>query len=194
MKNIYRYHEASDNNEMDACCEHEHGHEGKHEHEHGSCCGHKHEHEGEHDHEHGSCCGHKHEHEEEHDHEPGSCCGHKHEHEHDHEHGSCCGHHHHEIEDEEDFDNDPMVQIIDEETGETFDFFIGDEFEHEDQLYYVLVPAEEEPSVYVIGKVIIEDDEAFIETLTDEENDVVYDVYDQILADYFADEELNEEA
>ena len=82
-----------------------------------------------------------------------------------------------------------MVQIIDDETGETFDFFIGDEFEYNEQLYYVLVPAEEEPSIYVIGKVIFEDGESFIETLTDEENEIVYDEYDRILADYFSESE-----
>ncbi len=116
-----------------------------------------------------------------HEHHDENCgCGHDH---HDH------GEHNHEL-----MEGDPVIQIVDEETGEAYDFFIGDEFEYEDQLYYALVPAaDDEELVYVIARVIEEDGEAYIETLSDEENEEIYDAYDQILEEYFEDEDLDDE-
>lgn len=106
-----------------------------------------------------------------------------------------CGHDHEcETEHDELMEEDPIIQIVDEETGESYDFFIGDEFEHNGQLYYALVPASEddqEELVYVIGKVIEEDGEAYIETLSDEENEEVYAAYDKILEEYFEDENFD---
>lgn len=111
-----------------------------------------------------------------------------HHHNHDAECG--CGHDHDFMDEDVDF-GDSIIQIEDEETGETFDFSIADEFEYEDQLYYVLVPVSDDPEdemVYVIARAVEENGEHYIETLSDEENETVYEVYDQILEDAFAEE------
>ena len=90
-------------------------------------------------------------------------------------------------------DEDMIIQIVDPDSGETFDFYLGDEFDYEDNLYYVLIPIDEaKDPVYAITRVVEEDGEAFVETLTDEENEVIYEVYNKILEDYFANEDLEE--
>ncbi len=120
-------------------------------------------------------------------------CGHNHNCGDDHgcgNHGGC-SHDHDEL-----LEEDPIIQIVDEETGETYDFFIGDEFEHDGQLYYALVPVaedEDEELVYVIGRVVEEDGDAFIETLSDEENEEIYEAYDKILEEYFENEDFDDE-
>ncbi|MDI9489760.1 MAG: DUF1292 domain-containing protein [Clostridiaceae bacterium] len=83
---------------------------------------------------------------------------------------------------------DAIIEIVDPDTDEVYQFYLGDEFDYEGQFYYVLVTIEDDP-VYVIARVIEQDGESYIETLTDEENDELYDVYDKILEEAFEDEE-----
>lgn len=114
---------------------------------------------------------------------------------HQHDENCGCGEHHHEHELEDSFDDESLIQIEDEETGEVFDFYMADEFEHKDDLYYVLVPVseEDEDMVYVIARVVEEDGESYIETLSDEENEELYDVYDQILDEAFMEDSDDED-
>lgn len=84
--------------------------------------------------------------------------------------------------------DDAIIEIVDPDTDEVYQFYLGDEFDHDGQFYYVLVTIEDDP-VYVIARVIEQDGESYIETLTDEENDELYDVYDKILEEAFEDEE-----
>ena len=93
-------------------------------------------------------------------------------HDHDHDHES----------------DDAIIEIIDPETDEVYEFYLGDEFDYQNELYYVLVTIEDEP-VYVIARVVEQDGESYLETLTDEENEELYDVYDKILEEAFEDEE-----
>ncbi len=113
-----------------------------------------------------------------------------------HQHDEDCGcgeHHEHDHDmDDEFFEEDALIQIEDEETGEVFDFYMADEFDYKDDLYYVLVPVsddEDSELVYVIARVVEEDGESYIETLSDEENEELYDVYDQILEESFSEED-----
>lgn len=110
------------------------------------------------------------------------------------DHGSCgcgCGcDHYHEHEEED----DPVLEIVDPETGEKFNFYFADEFEFEGNDYCVLVTMDEENPEYVIGR-MVEDEkgESFVETLSDDENDAVYRAYEELLEEYFEEEEEAEE-
>lgn len=117
------------------------------------------------------------------------CCGHNHDHhhDHDHDHDHCCH-------DDMELEEDPIIEIVDPDTGEKFEFYYTDEFEHEDKNYAVLVTMDEENPSYVIGRIVEgEDGESYIETLDDEEGEAVYEAYEKLLAEYFEDLEEEDE-
>ncbi|HHU53655.1 MAG TPA: hypothetical protein GXZ43_06245 [Clostridiaceae bacterium] len=114
--------------------------------------------------------------------------------------GCACGHDHNhddnsdyteydEYDEEHEFDEDAIIELVDPETDEIYQFYLGDEFDYQGDLYYVLVTVDEDDPVYVIARVVEQDGEAYIETLNDEENEVIYEVYDKILEEIFEDEE-----
>ena len=94
---------------------------------------------------------------------------HTHEHNHSHDHG-----HDHEHENQ-------LVQLLDEEGNET-EFEIVISFEHEDVEYAVLYPVDgstgEEALIF---KVTQDGEESIFENLTDEEFDVITDVYYELM-------------
>lgn len=105
-----------------------------------------------------------------------------------------CGHHNHdhEADDEldDDFDEDITVEIEDPDTGETFEFYMADQFEFEGQTYAVLVNEGKDEDEYVIGRMVDGDDgDAYIETLGEDEEDAIYDAYEEILEEYFNEED-----
>lgn len=107
--------------------------------------------------------------------------------------GEDCTHEH----SEELFDENSMIEIVDPESGETYQFYYADEFELDGENYCVLVTDDEENPEYVIGR-LVEDEsgESFVETLGEGEDDAVYDAYEAILAEEFdedEDEEKNED-
>lgn len=86
------------------------------------------------------------------------------------------------------------LQIQDPDTGELFDFILADQFEYEDQAYAVLLPDEEDPEEYFIVRIGEDaEDDSFVETLSEEEAEEVYDAYDKILEDFFAEEDFEDE-
>lgn len=86
--------------------------------------------------------------------------------------------------------SDPVLEIEDPETGETFSFLIADEFELEDDVYYVLVEDNEEAEEYFIVRLEEDEDgEAYVATLEEDEADSIYEAYDLILDEYFEDED-----
>ena len=110
-----------------------------------------------------------------------------------------CGRHahdHDELDDEllDDFDEDITVEIEDPDTGETFEFYMADQFEFEGQTYAVLVNEGQDEDEYVIGRMIDGDDgDAYIETLGEEEEDAIYDAYEEILEEYFNEQDDEED-
>ncbi|NLM19676.1 MAG: hypothetical protein GX217_06600 [Clostridiaceae bacterium] len=93
-----------------------------------------------------------------------------------------------EYDEGDEFEEDMMIEIVDPETNEVYQFYLGDEFDYQDDLYYVLVTVDDDP-VFVIARVVEQDGEIYIETLEDEENEEIYEVYDKILEETFEDEE-----
>lgn len=79
---------------------------------------------------------------------------------------------------EEEFVN--IIPLIDEETGEEFQFEIIDEATIDGQLYYALVPVDEEVDECIILKVFEDGDDTRFETVDDD------DEFDKV-ADYFND-------
>lgn len=116
----------------------------------------------------------------------GCACGHDHD---------DCNHHddgvdyddYDEFDEDDESDEDVMIEIVDPETDEIYQFYLGDEFDYQDDLYYVLVTVDDDP-VFVIARVVEQDGEIYIETLEDEENEEIYEVYDKILEEIFEDE------
>ncbi len=81
-----------------------------------------------------------------------------------------------------------VIEIVDEETGESYLFYLVDEFDFKDNLYSVLM-TQEEPYEYIIARVDMEDDESYLVSLEEDEEDAVYDYYEEIL-----DKAMEEEA
>ncbi|MDD7401374.1 MAG: DUF1292 domain-containing protein [Eubacteriales bacterium] len=91
-------------------------------------------------------------------------------------------------------ESDPILELEDPETGEIHSFFLADQFDFEDEDYAVLVPDDEEADEYFIARMgFDENDEAYIETLAEDEVDKIYDAYEQILDEFFADDDDEDE-
>lgn len=97
---------------------------------------------------------------------------------HEHQEDDCCHGH-----GEQDF-----VTMVDEETGEEFQFAIVDDFEFENNIYCVLLTNDEEPEALIVRLVEDEEGEHFM-SLEEEEYERVFAFYDSILAEDEAQEE-----
>ncbi|MGB4610459.1 MAG: DUF1292 domain-containing protein [Saccharofermentanales bacterium] len=118
----------------------------------------------------------------------GCACGHDHNHNHT---GDCSEYDEFDGYDEDEdyeFDEDAIIEIIDPDTDEIYQFYLGDEFDYQGDLYYVLITVDDDP-VYVIARVVEQDGEVYLETLNDDENEKIYEVYDKILEEIFENEE-----
>ena len=101
-----------------------------------------------------------------------------------------CDHDHDHFADDDIEESDPILELEDPDTGETFSFFLADQFDFEDEEYAVLVPDDEDAEEYFIARMGFDDnDEAYIETLADDEIDKIYDAYEQILDEFFEEDE-----
>ncbi len=87
-----------------------------------------------------------------------------------------------------DFDKNPeleeelvnIIPLVDEETGEEFQFEIIDDADIDGQRYLALVPVEEEVDEFIVLKVIEDGDDTRLETIDDD------DEFDKV-ADFFND-------
>lgn len=111
----------------------------------------------------------------------GCGCGcHHHDHDHDHEH--------------QEGELESLVTMVDEETGEEFQFSIVDDFDFEGEMYCVLLTLEEEPQALFVKVVSSEDGEGdYFMSLEDEEADRVAEAYQRILDEMEYDEEDEQE-
>ncbi len=113
------------------------------------------------------------------------------EHNFDHGHGKCnCPEHQHPETEEmtaKDLisEAEDIIQLVDDATGETYDFAIADDFEYKGKKYIVLLTLADEPE-YVIAAEVEEDGEMMIESLSPEEEEDVYAEYMRLLTEEFA--------
>ena len=73
------------------------------------------------------------------------------------------------INEEEDFGEDPVLTLTDEETGEEKDFALLARLTMDEKLYYALVPADEESDEYVILRVTEDGDDILLESIDDDD-------------------------
>lgn len=106
----------------------------------------------------------------------GCGCGCEHEHDHDH--------------DEEVELGECIVTMVDEETGEEYQFAIVDDFDFEGEMYSVLMTLDEEPESLIV-KVVSDSEEGgdYFMSLEDEEYDRVAEEYQRILEETAAEED-----
>ena len=70
---------------------------------------------------------------------------------------------------EEDLEEVDIITLTDEETGEEKDFALIARAELDGQLYFALVPADEESDEYVILKVFEDGDDIILESIDDDD-------------------------
>lgn len=105
---------------------------------------------------------------------------HDHDHAHDHEHGHDHDHHDHG-EEGLDFSDAATVTMVDEETGEEFEFYIVDDFDFEGEVFCVLVTVdEEEPEAVFVRVVTMEDGTEGFTTLEEDEFERVAEEYERL--------------
>lgn len=106
----------------------------------------------------------------------GCACGCGHDHGED-AGGACgCGHDH-------DGDDNALVTMVDEETGEEYTFEMVDSFELEGETYCLLATVEDEPEAVFVKVVTMEDGTEGLMSLDDEEFDRVAEAYDLMIED-----------
>jgi uncharacterized protein YrzB (UPF0473 family) len=97
---------------------------------------------------------------------------------------------------EHDFEDEQTLVMVDEETGVEYTFEIVDHFSFNGEMYTVLVTEEDEDgeAVWVIVRLASDEDgELAFETLTEDEEDSVYEEYERILAEEIDDEDDGDE-
>ena len=82
---------------------------------------------------------------------------------------------------EEELDEN-IITLTDEDTGEEQDFEIWAQATIDEQLYYALVPVEDDGNEYVILKATIDGDEIIFETIDDDDEfEKVEDYFNDLL-------------
>lgn len=83
----------------------------------------------------------------------------------------------------ESIDKDSIVTLVDEETGESFEFAIVDEFDFNDKKYCVLITLDQEPEMVICEECENEAGEIEVLSLSEDEEDAIYDYYDSLFDD-----------
>ncbi|HHX37183.1 MAG TPA: DUF1292 domain-containing protein [Clostridiaceae bacterium] len=91
----------------------------------------------------------------------------------------------------EEFDGELIkITMVDEDTGEEYEFIQVDEFEFEDNLYCLLLPLEDEELGAVFVRVAeTEDGSETLVSLEEDEFDRVFEEYDRLCEEFDYDEE-----
>lgn len=80
---------------------------------------------------------------------------------------------------EEDFEE--IVTVVDEETGESFDFYVACNFDFNEELYYVLVSLDDnDPVALFAKKVSLENGEIGFETVDEENFPMIAEEYERL--------------
>lgn len=95
-------------------------------------------------------------------------------------------------------ENDRMIEIADEETGEKRKAYVDQTFQFNGNTYVVLIidsedEEDEEDSYYYIMRFVDKGDEVLLENLVGKEADVIYDYYDKLCEELYGDDEESED-
>ena len=91
-------------------------------------------------------------------------------------------------------DEDAIIELVDPDSGETFEFYYADNFDFKGESFCVLVTMDEDEPEYLIARLVDDPSgDVMVETLTEEDDiDAIYEAYDALLEEFF-DEEGEEE-
>ncbi len=103
-----------------------------------------------------------------------------------------CGHDHGDLTDEE---GEALITMVDQDSGEEFQFILADEFDFEDEVYCLLLTVDEEdPSAIFVRVETMEDGSEGFVSLEDDEFDRVAEEYDRLCeAEVLAAEDTEEQ-
>ena len=100
-------------------------------------------------------------------------------------------------------ENDRMIEIADEETGEKRKAYVDQTFQFNGKTYVVLIidsdeesedaEGEETDSYYYIMRFVDKGGEVLLENLVGKEADVIYDYYDKLCEELYGDDEESED-
>ncbi len=100
-------------------------------------------------------------------------------------------------------ENDRMIEIADEETGEKRKAYVDQTFQFNGKTYVVLIidsdeesedaEGEEADSYYYIMRFVDKGGEVLLENLVGKEADVIYDYYDKLCEELYGDDEESED-
>ena len=98
-----------------------------------------------------------------------------------------------------DDEGDRVIELKDEETGETTKAIVESTFLFNGNTYVVLIVDTDEKdeddaiiSAYVIMRFVDKDGEVLLENLPEKEEDVIYDYYDKLCDELYGDDEESE--
>lgn len=89
-----------------------------------------------------------------------------------------------------------IVTLVDEETGDEMQFALVDGFEYKERNFAVLLTVEEnedESEMLILEEVEADGGDVMLASLSEEEEDEIYDYYDQLCDEEFDDEDNAEE-
>ena len=94
-------------------------------------------------------------------------------------------------------ENDRMIEIADEETGEKRKAYVDQTFQFNGNTYVVLIidsenEDDEDDSYYYIMRFVDKGGEVLLENLVGKEADVIYDYYDKLCEELYGDDEESE--
>ena len=99
-----------------------------------------------------------------------------------------------------DDEGDRVIELKDEETGETTKAVVESTFLFNGSTYVVLIVDTDEKdeddeliSAYVIMRFVDKDGEVLLENLPEKEEDVIYDYYDKLCDELYGDDEESED-
>lgn len=84
---------------------------------------------------------------------------------------------------------DSKITMVDENTGEEFEFIIADDFDFDGEVYCVLITTDEEPEAVFVKVTEMEDGTEGFMSLDEDEFDKVSAEYDRLCAEDFEDDD-----
>ncbi|MBR2524490.1 MAG: DUF1292 domain-containing protein [Clostridiales bacterium] len=91
---------------------------------------------------------------------------------------------------------DSIIKIVDEETGDILEFIYADQFDLNGKSYAVLLTNEEdeeETEMIIMEQIEGENGEIMLQTIDEDKEDIIYDYYDELCDQLFDEEDGDQE-
>ena len=93
-------------------------------------------------------------------------------------------------------ERDSIIELEDSETGEVTEFIYADTFDFNGKTYAVLLTnaeKEEDIEMVIMEETTDDSDEIMLKTIDEDQEDIIYDYYDDLCDELFEDEEEDSE-